>query len=30
MVHDVADFLRAHPPFDALDDAALDTVAKAA
>ncbi len=30
MVHDVADFLKAHPPFDALDDAALDTVAEAA
>jgi CBS domain-containing protein len=30
MVHDVADFLKAHPPFDALDDAALDAVAEAA
>ena len=30
MVHDVADFLKAHPPFDALDDAQLDTVAGAA
>ena len=30
MVHDVADFLKAHPPFDALDEAALDIVAAAA
>ncbi len=30
MVHDVADFLRGHAPFDVLDEAELDTVARAA